>query len=74
MRSEKYDKNVLRGTFEEDEEYPGCPYCHAHAQFKCGHCGKLNCWDGSGTVTCAHCGETGTISGAITSLNSDGDI
>ena len=74
MRSEKYDKNLLSGTFEESEDYPGCPYCHTYALFQCGHCGKLNCWDGLKSATCAYCGETSTISGIITHLNADGDI
>ncbi len=38
------------------EEYPGCPHCKSTGYVRCGKCGKLTCWEGENTSTCAWCG------------------
>lgn len=71
---EGYDQTTIEGRFEIGEHYPGCPHCGAPSIFRCG-CGRVNCWDGHRReVTCAWCGQTGTLSGAIESLTGTGDM
>ena len=52
---------AIKGSFIFDEEYPGCPHCGAQSFFTCGKCGKITCWDGSDTATCAWCGNKSKI-------------
>lgn len=54
-KRENYESSGLKGNFECDAEYPGCPYCGSMAFYQCS-CGKLVCWDGkSYQVTCPWC-------------------
>lgn len=57
-KSEGFDKAITDIRFGEyEEDYPGCPYCHAGGLTQCG-CGKLTCTDnGATTCTCAWCGN-----------------
>ncbi|MDD4262230.1 MAG: TerY-C metal binding domain-containing protein [Syntrophaceticus schinkii] len=73
-KREGYDKTVIRGDILKGINYPGCPYCKSGGFFLCG-CGKLNCWDGNKQiVTCAWCGNTAELSGAIEELTVTGDM
>ena len=45
-----------------------CPHCGNTEFVRCGRCGKLTCYSGSGKFTCDHCGNTGEVSGTIDSL------
>lgn len=46
-----------------------CPYCGSTSFVKCGSCGKLTCYDGSGHFDCAHCPNSGTVSGHIEKID-----
>lgn len=68
-KREGYDRGTISGVISFAHEYPNCPYCHAVGIFKCG-CGKVNCWDGETLeVTCAWCGQSRRLSGAIQKLD-----
>ena len=55
-KREGYDAVTVDGNIEADQEYPGCPYCHAQGFVICS-CGKLNCFIGVGKeYSCAWCG------------------
>ena len=56
-KNEGYGKTELSGSFQADEEYPGCPYCHATGIFKCGNCGGTSCYYNDTVVTCHWCGR-----------------
>jgi len=72
-KREGYAKTQMTGSFSVAESFPGCPHCSAPSFYRCG-CGKLACWNGeSRTVTCPWCGQTGELSGAITSLDGGTD-
>lgn len=45
-----------------------CPHCGNTEFVRCGRCGKLTCYSGSGNFTCDHCSNTGEVSGTIDSL------
>lgn len=73
-RNEGYDKTDIKGGFEFDGEYPGCPYCQAREIFQCYPCGKSSCWDGTARkVTCPWCNRTIRLGGTIKSLSAGGD-
>ena len=73
-RNEGYDKTDIKGSFDFDEEYPGCPYCQAQNIFKCNPCGKTSCWDGTTKkVTCPGCNRTIRITDTIGSLSAGSD-
>ena len=62
LQKEKFSsESTIKGSFIFDEEYPGCPHCGAQSFFTCGKCGKITCWDGSDTATCALCGNKSKI-------------
>ena len=73
-KRENYDHSEIRGHFDFDASYPGCPHCEAQGMFKCS-CGKVACWDGESTVVaCPWCNNTITLGGMIESLGSSGDL
>lgn len=45
-----------------------CPHCGNRDFVKCGRCGELTCYDGSGSFTCKHCGNQGKVTGHIKDL------
>lgn len=61
-KQEGYDSTNVTGNIENDEEFPGCPYCKAKLMWLCGTCKKWNCWHEQNHVTCAHCGTSGECS------------
>lgn len=46
-----------------------CPWCGSKDFVRCGRCAKLTCYDGSGTFTCAYCGNSGKVSGHIKDIS-----
>lgn len=46
-----------------------CPYCGQLGIVRCGNCGKLTCYDYSGSYNCAHCSSKGTVSGHIDKID-----
>ena len=59
---EGYTDTKLEGGFSHDEEYPGCPYCHAAVLVQCGGCNKLGCYDTiSKDYTCPSCGNKSQV-------------
>ena len=59
--NEGYDKTNIQGSLSAVDEYPGCPYCGTKGFFKCGKCGKVNCYNGEEIATCNWCGNTGKL-------------
>ena len=57
--NEGYDKTPIQGSLMATAEYPGCPYCRTSGFFKCGKCGKINCFNNEEIVTCNWCGNSG---------------
>jgi predicted RNA-binding Zn-ribbon protein involved in translation (DUF1610 family) len=73
-KKEGYVSSEVRGSFEFDSEYPGCPHCGASSIFKCGMCNKIGCWDAEvRVVTCPWCGKTDELAGHIESFIVGGD-
>lgn len=63
----------IRGAFEIDQKFPGCPHCRAGSMFRCG-CGKVACHDGMASrVTCPWCSMSGDLDGSVDSLNAGAD-
>lgn len=56
-KSEGFDRSISNIMFGEyDDDYPGCPYCHADGFIRCS-CGKLTCMEGNeSSCVCAWCG------------------
>ena len=73
-RAEKYENTKIEGSFVLDNTYKGCPYCGMSGFFSCYKCGKISCWDGAQTVTCAHCDTVSDIGGTISELDVGGDL
>lgn len=72
-RREGYEATRLDGSFGFAHAYPGCPYCESSGLVKCG-CGRVACWNGrSRRVFCPWCGSSGTLHGAIRSLDAGSD-
>ena len=72
-RREGYNQSEIKGIFEINAEYPGCPLCDAVSIFKCS-CGKVACWDGERrTATCPWCGGEVELLGHVDSLCSHED-
>jgi hypothetical protein len=72
-RKEGYESSAIRGTFEIDDAFPGCPHCHNPGFFRC-RCGKVGCWDEvTRKVTCPWCGANLTLGGSITGLDVNDD-
>jgi transcription elongation factor Elf1 len=73
-KREGYDRSEISGVIQLYPSYPGCPHCANSQIVRCGHCGKVSCWDGeTRLVTCPWCGNRAEIAGAITSLTSRND-
>lgn len=49
-----------------------CPWCGNESFIKCGRCKSITCYSGEGNATCAHCGNSGAVSGHITDVNVSG--
>lgn len=45
-----------------------CPICGNKRIVRCGRCHHITCYDGNGTFKCAHCGNTGKVSGTMKSI------
>lgn len=72
-KREGYEKTRMDGQFVLDDGFPGCSHCSARGFWLCS-CGKLACWNGETRgVTCPWCGQSGELSGQITSLQGGGD-
>jgi TerY-C metal binding domain len=71
-KREGYDRTTIRGEFELEPMYPGCPYCSSSSFFQCS-CGRIGCWDQSERVTCPWCKESIQVSGRIESLEAGSD-
>lgn len=70
---EHYHQSEIKGRFDFDQAYPGCPLCEASSIFQCS-CGKIACWDGqSQRVACPWCSSHVMLSGSIRSLFAGGD-
>lgn len=60
----------LAGYFGIIDGYKGCPDCRAGNYVKCGACQGMCCYDTSwGKFSCHWCGNSGLVSGSITSMN-----
>jgi len=46
-----------------------CPYCSANNFVCCGRCGRMTCWSGTSSFVCRYCGNSGNVSGGITSVS-----
>ena len=46
-----------------------CAGCGTKHVVKCNSCKQISCWSGSGLFACAFCGNTGEVTGTITSVN-----
>jgi hypothetical protein len=61
--------NIITGSFEFSDHYPGCPHCKNCSLFLCG-CDALSCWDGDKeSVRCPSCSKEITLRGTVTSLS-----
>lgn len=55
---EGYNKNVISGSLDAVDNYPGCPYCEAFGFVVHGiNCGKMSCYHGEESMKCEWCGE-----------------
>ena len=55
---EGYGKERMSGSFDNTDEYPGCPYCKGTRLARCS-CEKVFCGSYNDNVlTCPWCGET----------------
>lgn len=55
------------GIFTEKTYH--CPICGNKDIVRCGKCHNITCYDGSGTFKCAHCGNSGKVSGTIQQIH-----
>lgn len=55
------------GIFTEKTYH--CPICGNKDIVRCGKCHSITCYDGSGTFKCAHCGNSGKVSGTIQQIH-----
>ena len=46
-----------------------CPWCGDVNFVRCGKCHKLTCYDDSGTFHCAHCSNSGKVTGYIENID-----
>jgi hypothetical protein len=58
-KREHFDKTSVHGEIENDENYPGCPYCGHDGHFFCS-CGAIVCND-SDYGYCPNCGWRGEL-------------
>ena len=72
---EGYGATNIDGAMYIAADYTGCPACKAQSYFKCGQCGRVNCWDSMmKVVTCGWCGGSCTIEGSIKDLKAASDL
>lgn len=55
------------GLFTEKTYH--CPICGNKYIVRCGKCHNITCYDGSGSFKCAHCGNSGKVSGTIQQIH-----
>ena len=55
------------GLFTEKTYH--CPICGNKDIVRCGKCHNITCYDGSGSFKCAHCGNSGKVSGTIQQIH-----
>lgn len=71
---ERYEARQVDGQFANHPDFPGCPHCKAIGFTMCGHCGRITCWNTQSHInTCAWCGMTGELSGAVSSIRTSND-
>ncbi len=56
---ENFDKTSVHGELENDENFPGCPYCGCNGHFFC-NCGAVTCND-KDYFRCPSCGWQGEV-------------
>jgi len=63
-KHEGFDANVITGSMNATEDFPGCPYCQAWGFVQCGKCQKIGCDGGivEGQYICPWCGDGGEVS------------
>jgi hypothetical protein len=59
----------LRGDFGIALGYKGCPDCGRKSYVRCGRCGELACWAGTGAFHCVSCDLRGQVSDGIHEVN-----
>lgn len=76
LKSLPAGERVSGGSSQQDISYMRvgpqyrCPYCGAESFVRCGKCGKLTCYDeANGLFKCAHCGNSGPVSGSIEKID-----
>lgn len=45
-----------------------CPVCGSKDIVRCGKCHRITCYDGKGKFKCAYCGNSGSVSGTMQSV------
>lgn len=70
---EHFDRSTISGSFNTDDDYPGCPSCGAPSFVRCGACGQMGCWRSPTRYRCPWCSDEGTVEGYITELSSSDD-
>jgi len=65
------DSERLTGNFGVAGEFSGCPECGNKAYVRCGTCGELSCWPGSGSFVCPGCGVKSEVEGSINDVRVD---
>ena len=74
--SESENSGKSQKTIDISEARTGpqykCPYCGNDSYVRCGKCRKLTCYDDSGRFSCAHCGNSGKVSGVIKDIDGSG--
>ncbi|MCR4561581.1 MAG: hypothetical protein K5694_00020 [Bacilli bacterium] len=62
LKSEGYIGESLNGSFHNDEDFEGCPYCGNNSFVVCGKCKKVTCFGATDTeFICAWCGNRGKV-------------
>ena len=59
-KNEKYGSEKINGSFNEADDFAGCPYCGARSFVLC-TCGKMSCWNGQNQITCPWCGKSSSV-------------
>lgn len=61
-KEEGFEQNMVSGSFDFGEEYPGCPHCGAMSWYECGSCKSIVCYNGKDqTIKCPKCGNEGEL-------------
>lgn len=48
-------------NLEQDDEFPGCPFCQSEDLIQCGACSNISCYGGEREFTCPWCGNVGEV-------------